>query len=301
MLSTRKLAVILAVGACIAAALLWSQSGSPPNREGMKPAVTEVRMPASGSTAGTSSAQALPKNSQVYQSRGADDQGKQWRQITMTEAELRAFPNYWMLAYSERDMAWLSRHGYPTLEEEAMLSKASIEHLKALADSGDLNARIHLGLRHSKNAMSSGDAAEFRAARRELDRALIEGGPYQSAKTIAFFAELADDRPSYGELSAATLKEMGTHLLPYHEIARGLVSLFGDIAAERVGNGASYDLGRAFGLPAQAPIPFELAMRRFANINASRTQRGLPPFSLEQRPSAPGAFQFHAINVVYSR
>ena len=299
MLSTRKLIVTFAIGACLAAALLWSQSGSPPNRDGMKSAATAVT--AVTTVRGTSSTQALAQNFQGYRSNGADGQGKEWRQTTMTKAELQAFPNYWMLAYSESDIAWLSRHGYPSIEEEAMLSKTSIENLKALADGGDLNARIHLGLRHSKNAITSGDPAEFRAARQELDRALIEGGPYQSAKTVAFFAELANDPRSYGEMSATTLKEMETHLFQYHEIARGLSSLFGDSVAERVGNGASSDLGRVFGLPPKPSMSFELAMRQFSNINASRMQRGLPPFSLEQRPSQPGGFQFNANNVVYSR
>jgi hypothetical protein len=307
MLSLRNSIVIVALGACIAAVLIWSRSTSPPlptppsspslsastNRDGMKSAVSGVR--------DTGSTPASAQNMQGYQSNGVNRQGKPWRQITMTKAELQAFPNYWMLAYSESDRAWLDRHGYPSLEEEEMLSKASMENLKALADSGNLNAGIHLGLRHSKNAMRSGDAAEFRAARRELDRALIEGGPYQSAKTVAFFAELANDRNSYGELSPATLKEMQTHLIPYHQIARGMVALYGDSAAERVGNGGAPHLDLLFGLPAQTPILFETAMRMFSNINADRVQRGLPAFSLERRPSAPGTFEFRETNVVYTR
>jgi hypothetical protein len=293
MLSTRKLVVILAIGACITLAIFWLQTASPPDHDGLKSAITSAR--------DTGSAQALVQNSQRYRSKSADHQGKPWRQITMTKAELQTSPKYWMLAYSESDMAWLDRHGYPSLEEEEKLSKTSIENLKALADSGDLNARIHLGLRHSKNAMTSGDAAEFRAARRELDRALVEGGPYQSAKTLAFFAELANDRRSYGELNATTLKEMEANLLPFHEIARGLSSLFGDTAAEFMGNGTPYNFRSVFGLPVQQPISFEMAMRMFSNINASRVQRGLPQFPLEQRPSPPSGFQFNGINVVYSR
>ncbi|MCY7388241.1 MAG: hypothetical protein LH481_09285 [Burkholderiales bacterium] len=268
----------------------------------MKSAVTAVNAvtPAT-SVRGTSSTQALAQNFQGYKSNSADGQGKGWRQTTMTKAELQASPIYWMLAYSESDMAWLSRHGYPSIEEEAMLSKTSIENLKALADGGDLNASIHLGLRHSKNAITTGDAASFRAARNELDRALIGGGPYQSAKTIAFFAELANDPRSHGEMSATTVKEIERHLLQYHDIARGLSSLFGDSVIERVGNGLSSDLGRVFGLPPKPQMSFEMAMRQFSNINASRVQRGLPPFALERRPSEPGGFQFQENNVVYSR
>jgi hypothetical protein len=294
-LSTPKLVVIFAIGAFITVALLWQRSDSPPPpiNDGVKSAVTGA--------SNTGSAPGLAQNPQSYRNKATIPQSTQWRKMQMTKEELQAFRNYWMLAYSESDMAWLDRHGYPSLEEEEKLSKASIEQLKALAAGGDLNAGIHLGLRHSKSALMSGDAAEFRAARRELSRALIEGGPYQSAKTVAFFAELANDRRSYGDLSATTLKELETQLIPYHQIARGMVSLYGDTAAERVGNGASRDLERVFGLPAQNQMSFEMAMRMFSNINATRMQSGLPAFPLEQRPSSPGTFQFHANNVVYSR
>jgi hypothetical protein len=302
MLSTRKGIVILALGACIAAVLIWSRSTSPPpptppsppspNRDGVKSAVSGVR--SAGSTP------VLTQNSQGYQSKGVGILGGQRRQITMSKAELQGYKNYWMLAYSESDRAWLDRQGYPTIEEEEMLSKTSMENLKALAAGGNLNAAIHLGLRHSKNAMRSGDPTEFQAAQRELARALIEGGPYHSAKTVAFFAELANDRESYGQLSPATLKEMDKYLISYHQMARGMVELYGDAAAERAGK-ASYDFGRIFGLPEQPLIPFETAMRTFSNMNDSRVQRGLPAFSLERRPSAPGAFEFRENNVVYTR
>jgi hypothetical protein len=294
MISARKLLAIFIVSIGIVTVLhLYMADSASLHSQDAKSKATESR--SHGSAHGT--VQVRPG----VRGNDAAVQGKQWRQITMSKEELKAFRNYWMLAYSENDMAWLDRHGYPSLEEEEKLSKASIEQLKALADSGDLNARVHLGLRHSKNAITSGDAAEFRAARRELSRALIEGGSYQSAKTVAFFEELANDRRSFGELSPATLKEIETHIIPFHQIARGMVALYGDKVAERVGNGASYDLSRAFGLPTQPLISFELAMRSFSNINASRMQQGLPQFTLEQRPSQPGAFEFHTTNVVYSR
>lgn len=295
MLTKRNFIITLAIGTTLVAAVYWLRFHSQ-----LSPTHHGLRSAANGKNS-TALVQSPVQNSQTPKSKGVIVQSSPWRQVNMSKAELQSFPNYWMLAYSENDMAWLERHGYPSLQEEEKMSKSSLEQLKALAESGDLNATIHLGLRYSKNALTSGDAAEFLNARRELDRALIQGGPYHSAKTVAFFAAIANDRNSYGHLSASTLKEMERHIIPYHQIARGMVSLYGDSAAERVGNDGSYDLGRAFGLHAQTPMSFEMAMRMFSNINASRMQSGLPAFTLDRRPSAPGVFQFYENNAVYVR
>lgn len=222
--------------------------------------------------------------------------------MTMTKAELFAHPNYWMLAYSEADKAWLTKHGYPSLEEEAMLSGASMETLQSLVDAGNANAGVHLAARFARNALSTGDARQFFAARREFERALFEGGAYQAAKTIAFFAELANNRKAYGELDADTLKGLETHLLSSYSIARGLSAAYGDYGAEYLGNGPySQDIGRLFGLPpAKSDIPFEQAMQRFSNINALRVRRGLPPFDLERRPGESSGLGFKPTYTVYA-
>lgn len=108
------------------------------------------------------------------------------KQVTFSKAELEANPKFWMLAYSEQDVAWLARFGYPTLEEESKLSQATIEQLSALAEAGNLNAKIHLGLRNAHLSLISGDSKSLTLAAVMVCQSLIEGGPYQAAKTADF-------------------------------------------------------------------------------------------------------------------
>jgi hypothetical protein len=302
----RKGAVIVVIAVCFAVAFLWSRSGSffgsnPDQGSGPTTVASAPVVPA-GSARVSDSTKTAGQRVQPIANKPARIEGRPWRQLTVTKAELAAHPNYWMLAYSESDMAWLDRHGYPSLEEEAMLSQATIEALQARVQAGDLNAGIHLALRFAKNALTSGDPRQFVAARREFDRALIEGGPYQSAKTVAFFTELANSQSGYGALDAATLKGLENDLLTFYTMARGLSAAFGDFGAMQVGNGPfSHDVGRVFGLPpANSDISLEVAMRRFSNINTSRMRRGLPPFDLTQRPGDPG-LGLNATYTVYSR
>jgi hypothetical protein len=223
--------------------------------------------------------------------------------MNLTRAELNAYPNYWMLAFSESDKDWLNRHGYPSEEEEAKLSQASLENLQALAESGNLNARIHLALRHANGAIAGGDPKKFAAARRDFDQALMEGGPFQAAKTVAFFINLANNRKAYGDLDQATLNNIQTHLLPFYQTARGLSAAYGDFGAIRVANRPyEHDASRILGLPiANADIPFDLAMRQFSNMNTSRMQRGLPAFDLERRPGEVRGLGMNETYVVFSR
>ena len=229
---------------------------------------------------------------------------KPWRQLTLTKAELEAHPKIWMLAYSEQDAAWLERFGYPTMDEELGFEQAPIDRLRMLADAGDQRARINLGLKLAESAMKSGDAGAFQMARLEIGRALVEGGPYQAAKTTSFFVALAKGVKQTGELDIATRQGLQNDLLPYYELARGLSSAVGDFAAIHSFNGAR-DIGPYFGLPSQAPVSFDVALGRLAYLNRARARSGLAPYSLELRPSPlvgpPDILSFQASNTVLVR
>jgi len=226
-----------------------------------------------------------------------------WRQLTLTKSALEANPKFWMLAYSVQDMAWLDRFGYPTLAEEVQLENASSENLRVMADAGDLRARVHLGLRFAELAMKNGDPKTFETARLEISQALIEGGPYEAAKTATFFADLAKNRKLLGELGPTQLKGLQNDLLQYYEMARGLSAAYGDFAAVRAFN-AQYDIGPLFGLPPEQPSSFQASMSQLANMNKARIQHGLPPMIFEQRPRPPGPpdiLVFQSSNMVYAR
>jgi len=226
-----------------------------------------------------------------------------WRQLTLTKSELESNPKFWMLAYSAQDMAWLDRFGYPTLAEEAQLEKASAEDLRAMAEAGDLRARVHLGLRFAESAMKNGDPKTFETARLEISQALITGGPYEAAKTATFFVDLANNRKLLGELGPTQLKGLQNDLLQYYEMARGLSAAYGDFAAVRAFN-AQYDIGPLFGLPPEQPSSFQASMSQLANMNKARINQGLLAMSFEQRPSPtgpPGILNFQPSNTVYAR
>jgi hypothetical protein len=228
--------------------------------------------------------------------------GPTWRQVSLSKAELEAHPKYWMLGYSEDDMAWLNQHGYPSLEEEARLSQSSIEQLKALTESGNANASAHLGVRLADRAMKSGNATDARLAYAYLSQSLIAGGPYQAAKISEFFVELGKNRSALGELTAEQMKTLQTEWLPLYETARGLSVVHGDFAAVRMFN-RSRDLSPVFGLPSST-TSIEDAMSRLANMNRARAGIGLAPYDLRTRPAPPGQpdiLSFQPTNTVYIR
>jgi hypothetical protein len=226
-----------------------------------------------------------------------------WNKMTISKAELEAQPNFWMFAYSESDKVWLEQHGYPTMDQEARLGQAGTESLRALADAGDLNASVHVGVRYAQAAIDGSGSNAFPLAKSYLTRAVVEGGPYQSAKTVAFFAELAKNKQALGALDTARLKGLQDDLLPVYELARGVSEAYGDAPAVRAFN-SQRDIGLIFGLPATAPVPFDYAMRRLSLMNRDRERRGLPPYNFIQRPSPPGSTDILSIeltNTVYSR
>ena len=228
---------------------------------------------------------------------------KPWRQLTLTKAELEVHPKIWMLAYSEQDAAWLERYGYPTMDEELGYEQAPIDHLRMLAEAGDQRARINLGLKLAESAMKSRDPGAFQMASQEIGRALVEGGPYQAAKTTSFFVALAKGVKQTAELDIATRQWLQNDLLPYYEIARGLSSAYGDYAAIRSFN-SDRDIGPYFGLPSQAPVSFDVALGRLAYLNRARARSGLAPYSMELRPSPlgpPDILSFQAANTVFVR
>ena len=156
------------------------------------------------------------------------------KQVTLSKAELEVHPKFWMLGYSEQDIGWLTRFGYPTLEEESKLDKATPEQLRALAEAGDLNAQVHLGIRLAQPALMSNDARSLRHAAYMIEQALIDGGPYQAAKTAEFFVNLAKNRRSVDDLNEEQRTALQKELLPQYELAKGISAMYGDFAAVRV-------------------------------------------------------------------
>lgn len=225
------------------------------------------------------------------------------KQVTLSKSELEARPKFWMLAYSEQDIGWLARFGYPTLEEESQLSQATIEQLGALAEAGNLNAKVHLGVRLAQPALMSNDAKSLQQSASMLRQSMIEGGPYQAAKTAEFFVNFAKNRRSLGELNEDQLTALQTKLLPLYNMAKGISAMYGDFAAVRAVN-EYRDVGVLFGLPESEPTQFEFAMARLANMNKARVLYGLEPYNAVQRPTPPGApdiLSFQVTNTVFVR
>ncbi len=225
------------------------------------------------------------------------------KQVTFSKSELEANPKFWMLAYSEQDIGWLSRYGYPTLEEESKLDQATSEQLRAMAEAGNLNAHVHLGVRLAQSALMSNDAKSLRQAAYMIEQPLISGGPYQAAKTAEFFVNLAKNRRLLGDLSEEQRTALQNDLLPKYELAKGISAMYGDFAAVRLFN-EYRDVGIRFGLPASEPIQFEFAMARLANMNEARVRRGLQPYEMIRRPTPPGQpdiLSFQAANTVFVR
>jgi hypothetical protein len=227
----------------------------------------------------------------------------QYKQVTFSKSELEAHPKFWMLGYSEQDVNWLNRFGYPTLDEEATLSQASTEQLSALAKAGDLNAKIHLGVRFARHAVMSGEAHARLLATSMIEQSLIEGGPYQAAKTSDFFVNLLKNSRSLGELNENQRAILQKELLPLYELAKGISSMYGDYAAIREFN-AYRNIDTRLGLPESKPMSFEFAMARLANMNKERVRRGLAPYDVVQRPTpvgSPDILSFQAANTVFVR
>jgi hypothetical protein len=225
------------------------------------------------------------------------------KQVTFSKSELEANPKFWMLAYSEQDIGWLTHFGYPTLEEESKLSQATTEQLTALAEAGNLNAKVHLGIRLAQPALMSNDAKSLQQAAYMIEQSLIEGGPYQAAKTAEFFVNLAKNRRSLSDLNEDQRAALREKLLPQYELAKGISAMYGDFAAVRAVN-EYRDVGIMFGLPASQPMQFEFAMARLANMNKARVQRRMEPYEVIQRPSPPGPpdiLSFQASNTVFVR
>ena len=212
----------------------------------------------------------------------------QWSEKILSRAEIKAHSRFWMLAYTEAEKTWLDQYGYPSLDQEAKLSAASLEELVTLTMSGDLNAKVHLGIRYSLIALGNGDEVAFRQGMGNLMGAIIDGGPYQAAKTMAFFAEISKNRATFGELNAAQKKGLEERLLQTYDLARGISIAHGDYAAYQLGRDVSDDPRIKFDLPPQKKdATFESAMDTLSKLNATRNTRGLPPFSFIPRPPKP--------------
>jgi hypothetical protein len=225
------------------------------------------------------------------------------KQVTLSKAELETHPRYWMLGYSEQDVGWLARFDYPALEEEARLSQATDDQLFKLSEAGNLNARVHLGIRYAPRALMSNDSRAIQQARSMIEQALIEGGPYHAAKTADFFVNLATNRRDLGNLNDDQRTALQNQFLPLYEMAKGISAMYGDFATARVVN-RYRDIGPMFGLPESQPMPFEFALARLANMNKERVRRQLMPYEVVQRPSPPGPTEILSIqttNTVFVR
>ena len=208
-----------------------------------------------------------------------------WTENVLSRAEIKAHPRFWMLAYTEAEKAWLDQYGYPSLEQEAKLSAASLEELVTLMMSGDLNAKVHLGVRYFLIALENGDDVAFRQGMGNLMGSIINGGPYQAAKIMAFFADISKNRVAFGEFHAARKKGLEERLLQTYDLARGISIAHGDYAAYQLGRDVSDDVRVRFDLPPQKKdATFESAMGTLSKLNATRSTRGLPPFSFIPRP-----------------
>jgi hypothetical protein len=257
--------------------------------------------PTSASAAPTSAARQT--NSSSDRRRHSGSAGKPWKQVVFSKAELEANPKFWMLGYSEQDIGWLNQFGYPTLEEEAQLSAATANELSDLARVGNLNAKVHLGVRLAQRAVVSGNVKEFGMAARLIEQSLIEGGPYQAAKTVDSFVELSKQGRSISGLPNDQRNEFQKELLPLLELAKGISAMYGDYAAIRALN-ANRNIESSFGLPMATPLQFEFAMSRFANMNKERVRRGLAPYDIVPRPSPPGPpdiLSFQETNTLFVR
>jgi hypothetical protein len=136
-----------------------------------------------------------------------------------------------------------------------------------------------------------------------IEQSLIEGGPYQAAKTAEFFVNFAKNSRALGDLNEDQRTALQSKLLPLYEMAKGISSMYGDYAAVRGFNGY-LNIETRFGLPEVQPMRFEFAMARLANMNKERVRRGLQPYDVVQRPTPPGSpniLSVQATNTVFVR
>jgi hypothetical protein len=211
-----------------------------------------------------------------------------WVEKVVSRAEIKAHPRFWMLAYTPAEKAWLDQYGYPSLAHEAKLSAASLEELHTLWRSGDPNAQVHLGVRYAQTAMQSGNDADFSQGMGFMMGSIIEGGPYQAAKVMSFFAEMSKNHAAYGELEASRKKGLEERLLQTYDLARGISIAHGDYAAYQLGRDVSDNVRTKFNLAPQVKdATFESAMDRLSKLNETRNTNGLPSFSFNRRPPKP--------------
>jgi hypothetical protein len=291
-LSKISVAIVLSVAAILIYAVYRTSVG---NTRANEAANTAPATYASSPTSSNRATSSLP-NAAVQTTNFS------WREVTLSKAELESHPHYWMLAYSAADKVWLERFGYPTLEEEKMLSEASVETLLKLTEAGDRNARTHLALRKMQIALRDGDEQSRFHARGLFNTVLIEGGPYQAAKIVDFFAGLRKNPEIPRDMDAQRLSWLQNDFLQHYEFASGLSNAYGDAAAARRANGLSVE--SQFRLPAREPQDFVNAMRGLGNVNRTREARGLGPYEFIQRPEPPGSRTFlvpQESNTVYVR
>lgn len=195
-------------------------------------------------------------------------------------------PNWWLYARTPEDAAWLDRHGYPTIGEEVRLSAATDEELKAMAQRGDMNAKVHLATRSARTEFNGSNLTKAEGASNMMALLAQEYGPYAALKTMTTFGDVKDLYSATPEASRTEFqkKALREYSIAY-EIAYAMTQAYGEYTAEKV---RSYTAApQSFGVVDRKDIMAAALAQTLANTSRDRIANGFPPITLDPRPFVP--------------
>jgi hypothetical protein len=279
MRANRIVSVIVATGVLGAGVMFWL-SGDLPAGAGPTSA-DEVFSPSERHVKPVRSKQELQRVSagspRIEAGNNQEASGTTSPQKSMSKAEVLNHPKSWMLAHSEKDVAWLNRAGFPTMDQEAALEAATDDQLKAM---GHMRARTHLAMRAAKIALNAGNTEAIEPAYRQLANQLIAGGPYEATKIIELGHEmLAMAKSGLNENQSKGLQR----LMQAYSMANVVSLAHGDEGQKNAifNNTAAL---RRYAPNVDLDVPASTGFFALSNLNRDRANLGLPPYNAEPRP-----------------
>jgi hypothetical protein len=213
-------------------------------------------------------------------------------------------PNWWLYARTQEDAAWLDRHGYPTPSEENRLTAATDEELKAMAQLGDINAKVHLASRSAKAEFNGSNLIKAEGASNMMALLAQEHGPYAALKAMTTFGEVKNLYNTVPETARTEYqKKVIREYSKAYEIAYAMTQAYGEHTAELV---RSYTVApQSFGaIDRKDAVAAEFA-QSLANTSRDRIAKGLPPITLDPRPIPPevtnGSLSYQQTTTVFER
>ncbi len=193
---------------------------------------------------------------------------------------------WWIHPKTEDEARWMDIYGYPTAADEGQLRVASLEELKALMDSGDMNAKAHWV---GKSLVSDFEKGDFKARNPftgRLESLLDEAGPYQATTFMQYYSQLLSAYRALPESerngrNSQYVQDLG----PLFKSAEARLRMVGD----DIGLTISADVNKQAGMYFQGSMEYSLdgLAAGLAAGAKRRAERGEPPFAISTRPKQP--------------